>query len=87
MVPAWAYPLSFFLFVGLPISILVAGIILYFTRSKHRKAIGALLTLAGGLQLSFWLLFIRDLAFVGLGIYVATMFSGIACLYFSKNRM
>lgn len=83
MTPESVY-ISLILFFMIPITVLLAGAILSFTQSKHRKVIGAVLVLAGSLELSLWLILTKTLAFSGVLIYIAAIITGIVSLMYAN---
>ena len=85
MVPWYAFFVSFFLFFGLPIIILVAGFVLFFVQSKHRKTVGVVLVVLGGFELAFWLVLTRITLTSGIVVYLATIILGFVSLYYAGS--
>ena len=83
---AWLYYLTF-LFIGIPLIILVVGFILFFVQSRHRKGIGVVLIVLGSVELSIWLILGGGIH-IGSGtlISIATIILGLISLYMRKHK-
>ena len=54
MTPTEAFPISFLVFAGIPIIILVVGTILFLAKPKYAKIVGLALTVVGAGELIAW---------------------------------
>jgi hypothetical protein len=81
---SWMY-FGLILFIMLPVTILLVGSILSYFASKHRKAIGILLTVVGSVELLLWLYVTGTLEFLGVSIYVMTVAAGIFSIIFAHK--
>jgi len=77
-----------FLMLGIPLIILVVGFVLFFVRSKHRRKIGAVLIVIGGVELSIWLILSGGIPHIGSGeiISIVTIILGLVSLYSASRN-
>ncbi len=85
MTPTWAFPLSLSIFIMIPTTVLIVGVILFFTKPKHANTVGAVLVVAGVIELSVWLGVTRVLASGESLIYLLTLLVGIGSIVYANK--
>ena len=86
MTATWLFYV-WFLLLGIPLTILVVGFVLFLVQSKHRKKIGIVLIVLGSVELSFWLILGGGIH-IGSGalISIAIILLGLISLYYASRN-
>ena len=87
MSPASIFYFSFLL-IGIPLLILVVGLVLFFVWSKHRRTIGIALLVLGSIELSIWIILGGGIL-IGIGGMpsIAIIILGLVSLYSASRTI